>query len=190
MKSKKTQAYKHPKAMVESRFVGKGTRIWPYAHIQKGARVGEGCNVCEHCYIENGAVVGNMVTIKNGVSIWEGVTISDKVFLGPNMVFTNDLNPRSRVKRKIVKTLVNKGATIGANATILAGVTIGEYAMVGAGAVITNDVPSYALVYGNPARLKGHVCECGLKLNPLKGNSMCGCGRRYNMNKGSLKQLY
>ena len=183
MKRDKTLYFKHPKAIVESSSVGGGTRIWPLAHVMKGARIGANCNIGELCYIETGAIIGDEVTVKNGISVWDGVIIEDRVFLGPNMVFTNDIIPRSRVKRKIVKTLVKEGATIGANATVLAGITIGEYAMIGAGSVVTRDVPSFAVSYGNPARFKGYVCECGLKLTARKNKAICKCKRKYKIDK-------
>ena len=154
--------FKHPLSLVESDEIGPGTRIWAWAHVMKGARLGADCNVGEHCFIESGAILGDRVTVKNGVAVWEGVTAEDDVFLGPNAVLTNDLRPRSKVYReKVEPTLLKRGASIGANATILCGITIGEYAMIGAGAVVTKDVPSQTLVLGNPGRVVGHVCRCG-----------------------------
>ena len=170
----------HPHALVESVDVGAGTRVWAFAHITEGARVGERCNVCDHAYIEGGAVVGNGVTVKNNVLLWDGVTIEDDVFLGPNAVFTNDVRPRADMKKsreQFGPTTVRRGATIGANATIVCGVTIGERAMVGAGSVVIRDVPAHALVVGNPARRVGWVCACGER---LAGDLSCSvCGRSY-----------
>ena len=170
----------HDKAICESNSVGAGTRIWAFAHVMEGAVVGENCNIGECCLIESGAVLGSNVTVKNGVNVWRGVTCEDDVFLGPSCVLTNDLDPRSANKKtpdQLLTTLIRKGATIGANATLLCDITIGAHAFVGAGAVVTKDVPPFGLVYGNPARLVGYICECGtkLKLDAL----VCSCGSSY-----------
>jgi acetyltransferase-like isoleucine patch superfamily enzyme len=154
----------HPQALVETETIGNGTRIWAFVHVLKGATIGENCNICDHCYIEYGVTVGNNVTIKSGIYIWEGVTLEDDVFLGPNVVFTNDIRPRSKHYHTHSPTLVKQGASIGANSTLLAGITIGRYAMSGIGSVITKDVLDHALVYGNPARIMGWVDEEGNKL--------------------------
>ena len=146
--------FAHEKAVVESRHVGRGTRVWAFAHILPDARVGEDCNICDHVFVENDVVVGDRVTVKCGVQLWDGVTLEDDVFVGPNATFTNDTFPRSRHRPdRFERTLVRRGASVGANATILPGLTIGEGAMVGAGAVVTADVPAGALVVGNPARV-------------------------------------
>ena len=145
----------HPHALCESDDVGPRTRVWAFAHVMKGARVGTDCNVCDHAFIEGGAVVGDRVIVKNGVMIWDRVTIEDDVFLGPHAVFTNDLRPRIEVRtprEEWLPTLVKKGASIGANATIVCGTTIGEYALIGAGSVVTRDVPPRTLVAGVPAK--------------------------------------
>ena len=159
MKSKidpNTGFFKHPQALVESEKIGKGTRVWAFAHILPDAVIGEDCNICDHTFIENNVVVGNRVTVKCGVQLWDGLTLEDDVFIGPNVTFTNDPFPRSRKRPKeFSKTLVQKGASIGANATILPGLVIGRMAMVGAGAVVTRDVPPHGIVAGNPARLIG-----------------------------------
>jgi UDP-2-acetamido-3-amino-2,3-dideoxy-glucuronate N-acetyltransferase len=150
----------HPLALCESEDVGTGTRIWPFAHVMAGAHVGAGCNICEGAFIETGAWVGDGVTVKNGVLIWDRVVIEDYVFLGPGAVFTNDLFPRAGAGKShddFLPTLVQRGATIGANATLVCGVTIGHHAFVGAGAVVTRDVPAHALVFGNPAVQRGWV---------------------------------
>lgn len=169
----------HPKGMCDAKTVGEGTRIWAFAHVMAGASIGNHCNVGEQCFVEDGATVGNGCTIKNGVSVWRGVTLGDEVFVGPAAVFTNDYTPRAFVKKgpeALLPTVVERGATIGANATIVCGIRIGEYAFVAAGAVVTRDVPPYALVMGNPARVVGTVCRCGKKQS---GDTVCpSCGER------------
>ena len=148
--------YRHPQALVESNSIGDRTRIWAFAHILPGARIGADCNICDHTFIENDVVIGDRSTIKCGVQLWDGVTIGDDVFIGPNATFTNDLTPRSRQRPAVfLRTLVKSGASIGANATILP-VTIGENAMIGAGAVVTHNVPPNAVVVGNPAKIIGY----------------------------------
>ncbi len=143
----------HPSSDVQSKQIGEGTRVWQYVVILPGAVIGRDGNICSHCFIENKVVVGDRVTVKCGVQLWDGVTLEDDVFVGPNVTFTNDLQPRSRnAAAKLLPTLVKKGASIGANATILPGITIGEGAMVGAGSVVTKDVPPGVTVVGNPAR--------------------------------------
>lgn len=144
----------HPNSDVQSKQIGEGTRVWQYVVILPGAVIGRDGNICSHCFIENKVVVGDRVTVKCGVQLWDGVTLEDDVFVGPNVTFTNDPQPRSRnAAATLLPTLVKKGASIGANATILPGLTIGEGAMVGAGAVVTKDVPPRTLVVGNPARI-------------------------------------
>jgi acetyltransferase-like isoleucine patch superfamily enzyme len=153
----------HPLAFVESTNIGAETRVWAFAHVMKDAKVGTKCNLGEQVFVENGAVIGNGVTVKNGISVWDRVEIQDEVFLGPHMVFTNDLKPRAFIKlghEALLPTVVEKGATIGAGATIVCGVRIGQYAFVAAGAVVTKDIPAYGFVKGNPARLCGYVCKC------------------------------
>lgn len=152
------QHYQHPQAIVETKAIGKGTRVWAFAHILPGAVIGSECNICDHVFIENKVTMGDRVTIKCGVQLWDGVILEDDVFVGPNATFTNDPFPRSRqYPAEFPKTHVRKGASIGANATILPGLTIGQNAMVGAGAVVTRDVPPNAIVVGNPARITGYV---------------------------------
>ena len=172
----------HDRALCESDDVGPRTRVWAFAHVLKGARIGADCNVGDHAFIEGGAVIGDRVTVKNCVLVWDGVTVEDEVFLGPNMVFTNDMNPRAAFKKPVaewlVRTLVRRGASIGANATIVCGVTIGAAALVGAGSVVVRDVPAHALVVGNPARRIGWVCACGER---LADDLVCACGRRYRL---------
>ena len=147
----------HDQGICESPNVGQGTRIWAFAHVLPGAVIGRDCNICDHVFIENDVVVGDRVTVKSGVQLWDGVRLGNDVFVGPNATFTNDWYPRSRVRpERFLETHVAEGASIGANATILPGVSIGRGAMVGAGAVVTKDVPPNAVVYGNPARIRGY----------------------------------
>jgi acetyltransferase-like isoleucine patch superfamily enzyme/dTDP-4-dehydrorhamnose 3,5-epimerase-like enzyme len=149
--------YEHELSLVESANVGRNTRVWAFAHILPGAVIGEDCNVCDHVFIENDVIVGDRVTIKSGVQLWDGIRLGDDVFVGPNATFTNDPFPRSRVYQDgVVHTVVERNASIGANATVLPGVRIGQNAMVGAGAVVTTDVPANAIVMGNPARISGY----------------------------------
>ena len=170
----------HPLAIVESESVGTDTRIWAYAHVMKGARIGARCNLGEGVFIEGEVVIGNDVTIKNGVAVYNKVTVEDEAFLGPHCVFTNDLRPRSgrfkRPERAFLSTSIGRGATVGANATIVCGNRVGDYAMVAAGAVVTTDVPPHVLVAGVPARAIGFVCACGERLSETL---ICECGLSY-----------
>lgn len=171
----------HEKALCESDEVGPRTRLWAFAHVMRGAVVGSDCNICDHAFIEGGVRIGNRVTVKNGVQIYDKVTIEDDVFLGPNMIFTNDLRPRVAFKKtpdQFLPIVVKRGATIGANATIVCGVTIGEQAFIGAGSVVTRDVPAHGLAVGNPARRVGWVCRCGERLGVTL---VCRCGRRHRL---------
>jgi acetyltransferase-like isoleucine patch superfamily enzyme/dTDP-4-dehydrorhamnose 3,5-epimerase-like enzyme len=148
----------HPQSLCESANIGNGTRVWAFAHILPKAVIGQDCNICDHVFIENDVVVGDRVTVKCGVQLWDGVRVENDVFIGPNATFTNDKFPRSRAyQEKLPTTVVETGASIGANATILPGITIGMRAMVGAGAVVTRSVPPRAVVMGNPARITGYV---------------------------------
>lgn len=148
----------HPSGLCESPHIGEGTRIWAFAHILPGARIGDNCNICDGVFVENDVTVGNNVTIKCGVQLWDGVTLEDNVFVGPNATFTNDMHPRSKVHPDaFLRTVVEQGASIGANATILPGIRVGRNAMVGAGAVVTRSVPPNAVVVGNPAKIVGYV---------------------------------
>jgi UDP-2-acetamido-3-amino-2,3-dideoxy-glucuronate N-acetyltransferase len=154
--------FQHSQALVEGQTIGKGTRIWAFVHVLPKAKIGEDCNICDHVFIENDVQVGHRVTVKCGVQLWDGVILEDDVFVGPNVTFTNDLFPRSRqYPESFAKTLVRRGASIGANATILPGVTIGIGAMIGAGAVVTKDVPPHAIVVGNPGRIRGYTNSIG-----------------------------
>jgi UDP-2-acetamido-3-amino-2,3-dideoxy-glucuronate N-acetyltransferase len=165
--------------------IGEGTKIWHFSHVMTGATIGRGCNIGQNVVISPGARIGNNVKIQNNVSVYSGVVLEDDVFCGPSMVFTNVANPRSHVSRKheYQPTLVKRGATLGANSTIVCGHTVGRYAFVGAGAVVTKDVPDYALVVGNPGRIVGWMCECGVRLSArpvLPDAAAChACGARY-----------
>lgn len=156
--------------------IGEGTSIWQNCIIQNDVGIGENCNIGANVFIEKGVRIGNGVKIKNNIAIYSGVEIADDVFLGPNCVFTNVINPRAFISRKheFKKTIVGKGASIGANATIICGHKIGEYAMVGAGAVVAHSVPAYNLIVGNPDKLLGYVCQCGCRLNDRLICTECG----------------
>ncbi|MDD4939031.1 MAG: Gfo/Idh/MocA family oxidoreductase [Candidatus Omnitrophica bacterium] len=180
----------HPSSIVEdpSR-LGEGSKVWHFSHVMKGAVIGQGCNIGQNVFIGSKARIGNNVKIQNNISIYDCVQIEDDVFCGPSMVFTNVFNPRSFIERKneYKATVVKRGATLGANSTIICGNTIGEYAFVGAGAVVTKDIPAYALAYGSPARVKGWVCKCGVKLAFGKKAAKCaGCGMKYKALKESI----
>ncbi len=152
----------HPSAEVQTQKIGSRTQVWQFCVVLKEATIGEDCNINCNVFIENDVIIGNKVTIKPGVQIWDGVILEDDVFIGPNVTFTNDLIPRSKqYPEKFEKTLVKKGASIGANSTIIAGNTIGENALIGAGSVITKDVPANTVWFGNPAKQKGHIDENG-----------------------------
>lgn len=187
------EPFVHRLGLCESEDVGTGTRVWAFAHVMAGAKVGADCNIGGHAFVESGAVVGDRVTIKNGVMIWDRVTIGNDVFLGPGVVFTNDLKPRAHIKKRpeeLLPTTVESGATIGANSTIVCGITIGMFAFVAGGSTVTRDVAPHALVRGNPARQAGWVCECGLVLADDRPDHLrCECGRGYGVVDGRLTDL-
>lgn len=167
--------------------IGSGTKIWHFSHILPGSAIGECCNIGQNVVIGPDVAVGNGCKIQNNVSVYKGVTLEDDVFCGPSMVFTNVFNPRANIRRmdEARPTLIKKGASLGANSTIVCGVTVGRYAFVGAGAVVTRDVPDHALVFGNPAKLRGWVCMCGEKLN---SEFVCPvCGEKYVRANEGLK---
>jgi UDP-2-acetamido-3-amino-2,3-dideoxy-glucuronate N-acetyltransferase len=175
--------------------IGEGTKIWHFSHVMKNSRIGRNCNIGQNVVISPQCVIGDNVKIQNNVSVYTGVILEDDVFCGPSMVFTNVFNPRSHVERKneYRTTLVKQGATIGANATVVCGTTLGRYSFVGAGSVVTRDVPDYAMVYGNPARLRGWSCACGVKLEiaaaPAKTETVrcAACNQDYRYESGALR---
>jgi UDP-2-acetamido-3-amino-2,3-dideoxy-glucuronate N-acetyltransferase len=185
--------FAHQSAYVdEGCAIGEGTKIWHFSHVMTGATIGQGCNIGQNVVISPDVVVGNNVKIQNNVSVYTGVVLEDDVFCGPSMVFTNVINPRSHISRKheYLHTIVRRGATLGANSTIVCGHTVGRYAFVGAGAVVTRDVPDYALVVGNPARVVGWVCECSSKLSGVQVDDrplVCkACGSAYQLQDGRV----
>lgn len=162
--------------------IGKGTKIWHFSHIMSDAIIGENCNIGQNVVISPGVILGNGVKVQNNISIYSGVICEDNVFLGPSMVFTNVINPRAFIERKheFKQTLVKKGASIGANATVVCGYTVGQYSLIGAGTVVTKNVPDFALYLGNPGRITGWVCQCGVKLKFVNGEATCeACGDKY-----------
>lgn len=169
----------HPLANVQTSHIGHGTNVWQFCVILSGAVIGTNCNICAHVLIENDVIIGNNVTIKSGVQLWDGACLEDDVFIGPNVTFTNDLIPRSKVyPQEFAKTIVQKGASIGANSTIIAGNTIGRYALVGAGSVVTSDLPANTVWYGNPAKHKGFITCDGILLDMNKKDKE---GKQYNL---------
>ena len=186
LEPKKTANYfVHESAYVDlpSR-IGTGTKIWHFSHIMQDVVIGENCKIGQNVFVAAGVKIGRNVKIQNNVSVYGGVILEDDVFCGPSCVFTNIKTPRSAVPRNTTDdylvTWVKQGASIGANATIVCGRTIGRYALIGAGATVTKDVPDYALIYGNPARQQGWVCECGIKLGDFADKTVCqACGRQY-----------
>jgi UDP-2-acetamido-3-amino-2,3-dideoxy-glucuronate N-acetyltransferase len=179
MNESEKKYFAHETAVVdEPAFIGAGTKIWHFSHVMSGARIGAGCSIGQNVFVGATATIGDNVKIQNNVSIYEGVELEDDVFCGPSCVFTNVMKPRSaypRENRSFDRTLVKKGATIGANATIVCGVTIGEHAFIGAGAVVTKDVPAHALCFGNPAGFGGWVCKCGAKLKAVDDGETAIC---------------
>lgn len=174
--------------------IGEGTKIWHFSHVLPGCEIGSGCNIGQNVVIGPRVRIGNRVKIQNNVSVYEGVELEDEVFCGPSMVFTNVFTPRSGTPRNssadYLRTLVKKGASIGANATIVCGNTIGEYAFIGAGSVVTKDIPPYAVAYGNPARIRGYACECGFKLTFHDDRAACAeCGRTYARTNDTVKKV-
>ena len=184
------EVFVHPTATVDDGAqIGRGTKVWHYCHVMKGARGGERCILGQNVFVGARAVVGNGVKIQNNVSVYDAVTLEDEVFCGPSMVFTNVMVPRAFIERKneYGETRVGRGATLGANCTILCGHSVGAYALVGAGAVVTRDVPPHALMLGLPARQAGWVCRCGITLD---ADYACpACGQRYRLEGGALHEV-
>jgi UDP-2-acetamido-3-amino-2,3-dideoxy-glucuronate N-acetyltransferase len=177
----------HPTAIVDNGAqIGEGSRVWHWVHVCAGARIGERCSLGQNAFVGNDVVIGNNVKIQNNVSVYDAVRLEDDVFCGPSMVFTNVYNPRAAIARKneYRRTLVRRGATLGANCTIVCGVTIGEYAFIGAGAMVNRDVPAYALMLGVPAKRRGWMCRCGIRLQG-DGQVRCHCGACYQID-GSI----
>ncbi|MHB1311952.1 MAG: acyltransferase [Gemmatimonadaceae bacterium] len=179
-----TDPFVHESAYVDDgAVIGAGTKVWHFCHVMAGAVIGERCSLGQNVVVMPGTRIGSNVKIQNNVSIYEGVELEDDVFCGPSMVFTNVINPRSAVSRKheYQRTLVQRGASIGANATVVCGATLGRYCFIGAGAVVTKDVPDYALMTGVPARRTGWMCECGVKLRDDTLQLTCPeCGKQYS----------
>ncbi|MBI3610059.1 MAG: Gfo/Idh/MocA family oxidoreductase [Nitrospirae bacterium] len=185
--------FAHESAFIDNGVeIGEGTSIWHVSHILKGSRIGKNCKIGQNVVIGPNVTVGNGVKIQNNVSVYEGITLEDHVFCGPSMVFTNVINPRSEIPRmqELKPTWVKRGATLGANCTILCGINIGQYAFIGAGAVVTKDVPDYALVVGNPARITGWICKCGAKLEVNGGEADClTCGKHYKKDDDRVRPV-
>ena len=185
-------AFVHESAYVdEGAEIGAGTRVWHFCHVLGGAVIGAGCSLGQNVVVMNGTRIGTNVKIQNNVSVYEGVELEDDVFCGPSMVFTNVMNPRSHVSRKSEyrRTLVKRGASIGANATIVCGSILGAYAFIGAGAVVANDVPDFALMVGVPARRIGWMCQCGERLADSGAGRCATCGATYESSDGIVRQL-
>lgn len=187
----KNNYFVHKSAFVDKGAkIGKGTKIWHHVHITKTALIGENCNIGKNCYIAG--KIGRNCRLQNNVNIYLGVELADFVFCGPSMTFTNDYTPRAKYPKQgnYLKTKVKKGAAFGANSTILCGITIGKHAFIGAGSVVTKNVPDYALVYGNPAKIKGWICECGEKLPKEFSKITCrNCKRKYKKKKLNVSDL-
>lgn len=190
-KSKESGYFIHESVCIDEGVkIGKGAQIWHYTHILRNSQIGKNCKIGQNVAIGPDVIIGDNVKIQNNVSVYKGVTLEDDVFCGPSCVFTNVFNPRSAIARmdEIRPTLVRKGASIGANATIICGHTIGEYAFIGAGAVVTKDVPPYALIYGNPAKVSGWMCRCGEKLSFKSAKTACmACKKKYTKIKDRVE---
>ena len=181
----KKSYFAHSSAVVDDPVeIGEGTQIWHFSHIMSGVKIGKHCIIGQNVFIGSRVLLGDNIKIQNNVSLYDGVILEDDVFCGPSMVFTNVFNPRSFISRKkeFRKTVVGRGATIGANATVVCGNQIGRYAFIGAGSVVTRDIPDYALVYGNPGKVKGWMCQCAEEIVFRSGKAKCKvCGKRYKI---------
>lgn len=178
----------HKSSQIDTKCIGENTRIWQNCVILKGAKIGSNCNICFNVFVENEVIIGNNVTVKSGVQLWDGVEIKNNVFIGPNVTFTNDIYPRSKAYNdKYKKTVINKGASIGANTTIIAGLTIGKYSLIGAGSVVTKDIPPFNIWHGNPATFSGYITKLG---HPV-GNNLIGKkdNKKYQLINGEPKIL-
>jgi UDP-2-acetamido-3-amino-2,3-dideoxy-glucuronate N-acetyltransferase len=192
-----TDYFVHESSYVDSPCsIGAGSHIWHFSHVMAGSTIGRRCNIGQNVVISPRVAIGDNVKIQNNVSVYTGCILEDDVFCGPSMVFTNVVNPRSHVNRKdeYRQTLVRRGASLGANCTVVCGITIGRYAFIGAGAVVTRDVPDYALIYGNPARQRGWICACGIKLPLSMGAAeetaeCASCGAVYRKTDGLVRAL-
>ena len=194
-----TEVFIHSSAIVETTHIGEGTRIWAYTHVMRDVAIGAHCNIGEHCFIESGSTIGNQVTIKNGNMVWEGVHLEDGVFVGPSVIFTNDVYPRSprlfQVRTRyadrgwLKSTVIKQGASLGAAAVILPGITIGEFCMVGAGSIVNKSLPPYALVVGSPARVRGWVCQCGQPLLFSNDAAVCAEVRSRIRQTGAVRRV-
>lgn len=186
-----SEFFVHPTSVIDDDvIIGAGTKIWHFSHVQAGARIGADCSFGQNVNVSNNVVVGNGVKVQNNVSLYEGVELHDYVFCGPSCVFTNDLTPRAKYPKgnaRYKRTVIEEGASIGANATVICGHRIGKWALIGAGAVVTTNVPAHALMLGIPARQKGWVCECGSLLSD--GLQCADCGRTYRIKDDGLEEV-
>ena len=188
----KKSYYAHSSSFIdEPCIIGNGTNIWHFSHIMSGAKIGDNCNIGQNVLISPNVVIGDNVKVQNNVSVYTGVKVEDDAFLGPSMVFTNVINPRSFISRKneFKETNIGKGASIGANSTLICGNNIGKYAFIGAGAVVTKDIPDYALVYGNPGKIEGWICKCGLNLDFIDNKAVCSCKREYEKIEDKVREI-
>ncbi|MGM0441388.1 MAG: acyltransferase [Elusimicrobiota bacterium] len=182
MSTENKKYFAHTTAQVEDGArIGRGTKIWNNSHVMPGASIGKNCILGQNIFVGGKARVGDNVKIQNNVSVYDDVIIEDDCFVGPSAVFTNVINPRAFIERKdeFMKTVLKKGATVGANATVVCGTTLGRYSFAGAGSVVTKDMKDFWLSYGNPARHRGFVCKCGVKLNFNGERTSCKCGSKY-----------